>query len=371
MEQIELKTKTMGIEKFGEFLKTHAPNCYIDVPLSHFRGHRVSVDMDNLNHVMMRISTKIEIGETDMANQDPDQVSIHRRAKEMILTKLEVFFQAGITPVCVFDGIPHPLKQHAKQKKAKNKDKLKTRLETARKQLREGDPFIRNPIVLNEYVTCAKQDVKVSREFVHELKDILRSVGFPVLHADDYPNIMTKDAEGLCATLCLQGNDYCVAGYTTDSDFHVYGGNIQITEIEGRSTKDGIVQYAKVRTLEAILQQSGLSFPQFQDFCIMLETDFNPNIPGIGLVKAWARLKKYGSLDQMALYEDVRILNHLQVRQLFNSTIVRLEFDPNFNMDLFRANSRDVFGVHGLHDHTGRIFHYLEEMFRPKFVVIN
>ena len=177
----------------------------------------------------------------------------------------------------------------------------------------------------------------------------------------------------------MKGNDYCYGTFSTDSDYHTYGGNLEITEIYPKySTHEGdrtSVWHAKIRCLESILQQSKLTFDQFRDLCILMGTDFNPNIPNVGPVKSWKAIQKYGSIVAMSQYEDVSILRYPEVVRLFHSSIIKLTMpQPIFDTNKFRENARQIFDINGLKDHTSVIFNLLphftsEQVVTPKQVV--
>lgn len=355
----------MGIENFSDFLKNHAPNCYFEIPLESFRGRRLAIDINNLAFQMMDVAIKQVVDQTNIAEDRPDRNQINNRALDKILERIGVFVRYGITPVCIFDGKPHALKIHAKKKRKSNTDRVRQKLAEAENKLYSADPLFRTQSLINEYVKYYKQNIEVSYDFMDQLRDLLNTIGFPTFNAMEF-GLETNDAEAICAVLCLGGNDYCYAGVTNDSDFHAYGGNIQIIDIYFRIDMiDGIrtsVYYAKVRSLEAILQQSKLSFEQFRDLCILHGTDFNPNIPNIGPVKSWDRIQRYGSILAMSQYEDISPLNYFNVLNIFSSTIVKININPpDINMDLFRANSRNTFSLYGLRDYASIFNSYLNQ----------
>jgi len=350
----------MGIDSFSTFLKKYAPQSYFEIPLESIRGKRVAIDMNNLIYIMMSTSIKEMVSRTNLADSPPDRDLINQKTLDRILFRLEIFLQYGITPVCIFDGKPIPLKQqHAKVKRDKRREQIKTKLTEAEHRLYSTEPLLRNQYLINEYEKYYKQDVDIPYDFIEQLKDIVQTSGFPVLRAEDF-NFKTNDAEALCASLCLTGNNYCFAGMTTDSDFHTYGGNIAITDIELRNRiQDGHriqMHYATIRSLEAILQQTGLSFDSFQDLCILMGTDFNPNIPNIGPVKSWNLIQRGGNIPYISQFMDVSILNHPEVKQVFTSTLKKLDIpDPNFNQKQFREHGRNTFDLYGMRDHASII----------------
>jgi flap endonuclease-1 len=362
----------MGIEYFSNFIKEHAPNCYFEIPLESFRGRRFAIDTNNLTYAMMCVAIKEVLEQTSLTIGPPDRAEIHRLAIDKIIGRLSIYLQYGITPVCVFDGKPHELKNNAKKKN--NREQIKLKLKEAEIKLYSVDTLFRTQILVNEYRKYYKQNTEVSFDFMNQLRDILITVGFPVLSATDF-GFDTRDAEGICATLCLQGNDYCVGTVSTDSDYHAYGGNIQITDVYPKYiTTNGLritSYYARVRSLESILNQSGLRFDQFRDLCILQGTDYNRNIPGVGVKTSWDYITRYGSINAMAKNNiNVSILNYDNVLKIFVSTIVPINIPaPDFDIYRFRQHGRNTFDIYGLRDHASSIADSLDHFSVPNTVL--
>ena len=356
----------MGIKDFGKFIKAHAPNCCFEVPLEFFRGKRLAVDMHGLIFQMMFGAVAEVVERTNVATERPDPNEIERKTLDMILNRLEILMTYGITPVCVFDGKPHSLKQRTQSQRKVNRERNRNKLLEAETNLYSVEPLFRTQPLVNEYKKRYKSHIESRWEFVSSLKDVLSLSGFPVVSSDDLP-LETKDAEGVCAALCMPGNDYCYATISEDSDYHVYGGNIELIEIYAKyTTSDNVrstVHYAKVRCLESILAESGLNFYQFRDLCIMMGTDYNSNIYNVGVVKCWKYISQYGSISGVSTVLDVSILNYSEVAKIYNSPIVRLEPEKLgpliFNESRFRKHSREAFDLYGLRDHTSTILNLL------------
>ena len=341
----------MGVEKFSAWLEAHAPQATTVVKLDMFKGYALAVDMDNLIYKMLKVAQKQVISETDLSQDELDETELNNLTRRMVMAKISELIEHGITPVCVFDGPSHPLKQHKANKNRAAKEKLMSRLEEAKNALRSADPLWRSQKLVDDYAKYLKQATYVSSSFSSDLYHMLSALGIPVLKGGEpcVSHIEAKDAEGLCATLCI--NKYCIAAYTTDSDFHFYGGDTQITDISHGN--------ATVRTLANILQQAQITYNQFVDMCILLGNDFNPNIRGIALVNAWKKLQKYGSIDAMALYEDVSVLNHKAVRALVTSTIQRIQFDPRLIKETFQSEYKEILATHKLSSYGERIMRTL------------
>lgn len=360
----------MGIQYFAQLIKDHCDRCYYEVPLENFRGKSIAIDISNLTFMMMCVATKEVTDSTNLATDRPDRDRINRLALDKIIARLALYIQHGITPVSVFDGVTQ-LKENTKAKRREDKEKVKAKLQEAEARLYSVDPIFRTQMLIDEYAKYYKQVNDVSFDFINELRNVLATVGFPVISAADF-GIETQDAEGICAALCLQGNDYCVATASNDSDYHAYGGNLEMVDIYSRYvTTNGIktmTYYAKVRSLEAILQQSGLTFESFRDLCILMGTDFNPNIKGVGAKRSWDYIVKHRSILNMAYSNiDISALNYPNVIKIFASTIVKVNIPPpDFNVERFREFGRTTFDLYQLRDHASSIADSLNQSFKPQ-----
>jgi len=68
------------------------------------------------------------------------------------------------------------------------------------------------------------------------------------------------------------------------------------------------------------------TYETFIEVCIMLGTDFNPNIKGVGLVKVWNLMKEHGSIDAIGESGvDIKCLNHKEVLLLFSKPRMPLD----------------------------------------------
>lgn len=336
----------MGIDGFTQLLAKYAPNAIQRLPLNAFSNQNVAIDMNHLAYLLMSPSIKDVTYDHDFTVGKPDRSEIERKTICRILDHLTIFLNHQITPVCVFDGYPHQLKRTGNPKKQKSKEQEREKYRQAKQKLYSQETLFRLAPLVNDFVKYYRNHVKVKSEFMKNLREILSSFGFPVYGVEQFGK-MSNDAEGLCAGLCLSGNDYCIAGYTTDSDFHVYGGNIQIKKIEFTDkSQNGIITrtyFAEVRRLDLILQQFSqsagkpISFSAFRDLCILTGSDFNVNIPSKGPVRCWEFIKQFDSIDNLATCQDVSILNHREVQQMFSSFLVKLDIPkPEMNRQIFQ-----------------------------------
>ena len=364
----------MGIEKFSVIVNKHAPESVFEVPLEQFQGYRVAVDMNHLVYRMMDPATKEILARISLAEGKPNRDEIEALALPKILDRLLIMINHGITPVCIMDGYPVDLKKNGNPKKKEQKEKQRAKYQQAKTNLHSAELFFRTTSMMEEFAKQYRANIRVRPAFMDHLKQLLKNLGFPVFGAETF-GLATHDAEAICAMLCLSGNDYCFAGYTTDSDFHVYGGNIQIIDIVYREATVGGVRtrryYAEIRVLENLLEkfaqsaQREFSFDSFQDLCILLGNDFNTNIPQMGEVGSWKTILKYGNIPALSQDRDVSILRYPEVKALFCSTQVQVELDPSqltFNQDQFKANGRNILLMAELGSYFDRILESLPNL---------
>ncbi len=68
--------------------------------------------------------------------------------------------------------------------------------------------------------------------------------------------------------------------------------------------------------VDHIVTGVSMSMASFRDYCILIGTDFNTRIPGIGPVKAGRYIKKYGSVIQMFQSEPNHAYHHLNYNEV-------------------------------------------------------
>lgn len=348
----------MGIKSFTEFLKKYVPNVYFEAPLESLAGKRLAIDMGPLLYSMMSVATCNIVDYTNLLEDKPDSAQINRDAIDKILSRLELYLNHGIIPICVFDGKPHQLKiTKCLTERRSNRDKIKQKMIEAAEKLYSEDILLRDQSYVDQYAKYRKQYIEIDKEFVDQVIEILTMSGFTIIHAENI-DMLTKDAEAVCAALCNPENGYCYAAVSNDSDFHVYGGNIQITDIYAKYTMEGgrrvSKHYIKLRSLDTILKETGLSFDSFQDLCILMGTDFNKNIKGAGPVKCWAWIQKYNNIPNLAHHQDLSSINYTTVKQIYQSAMIKLNFEItelNFNKQMFGEYGRDTFDRYELTEH--------------------
>ena len=339
----------MGIKSFSQLIKKRcSEDASKEIDASFFEGKRIAIDMNQQIYVLMYVASK------DLQGKDYTTEDLEKSTMKRILSRIVDLVNFNVTPVCVFDGNADDAKNREIEKRRQRKEKLSKRIKDARDS--------------NDSSTLeklSKYDFKITREFIQRVINTIRSMGIPVfdLKEEDYG---ISEAEGFCASLCLSGNDYCEAAITTDSDFHVYGGDMAITKMKTVSimTLNGLESRIvfTVRSLDKIMNDLQLDFSEFIDLCILMGTDYNDNIKGIGPVKAYDIIKECRNLEAVEGLNDPRIdmadIDYRNIRDIYNKSITELEILPtrlDIDCETLVSAGVEILSEYGLDQYSHKV----------------
>ena len=209
----------------------------------------------------------------------------------------------GINPIFVFDGKPHSLKKGILEERRLRKDIAQREWEKA---LKERD--------LEKARTKAQQTSKLTKEMVNETKKLLDLMGIAYIEAPG-------EGEAQASYMCMVGDvDYVLS---QDYDSLLFGcprlvRNISITgrrKLPGR--KKWIHIDPELINLKSNLKKLGVTREQLVDIAILIGTDFNEGIKGIGPKKAYKLIKKSTNLETLIKDNRIPLLEYNNVRSIF------------------------------------------------------
>ena len=191
--------------------------------------------------------------------------------------------EAKIRPVYSFDGKPHPLK-------AKTIEERRKRKELAEKEylkaLEEGD--------MAKARSKAQQTSRLTDEMVQQSKELLDALGIPYVQAP-------CEGEAQASYMVKKGDAFAVG--SQDFDCLLLGTPVLVRNLtsSGRRKLPGKEAYAKVYPnqirLEHNLKILGIKQHQLVDMAILIGTDFNDGIKGIGPKRSLNLIKKNGNVE--------------------------------------------------------------------------
>jgi len=191
--------------------------------------------------------------------------------------------EKGIFPVFVFDGEPHPLKKATIAERGARKLEAEESLRSAREEGREEDVRV-----------FAQQTSKLGSEQVVESQKLLELMGVPWVQAP-------SEGEAECAWLCKQGLVHAAA--SQDYDALLFGTPVLLRNltVAGRRKLPRREVYVDVLPeriqLDSNLKRLGLSHHKLVWLALLIGTDFNPGVHGIGPKKGLKLVQENDSIE--------------------------------------------------------------------------
>jgi len=205
----------------------------------------------------------------------------------------------------VFDGLPPQLKQHEIMKRREMREKATQEWQTA---LKAGD-----------YATAFSKAVMTShltQPMIQDSKRLLQLLGIPFVQAP-------SEAEAQTAYMSLKGEVW--AASSKDYDSLLFGAPrlLRYLTISGREflPSKGISRPLEPELIELnkFLSNHAITREQLVDLALLIGTDFNEGLKGIGPKKALSLVKDYGKIENMPseVKEPLEAQNYLEVRRFF------------------------------------------------------
>jgi len=190
-----------------------------------------------------------------------------------------------IRPVFVFDGPPPDLKQAEISRRRQARDQAQKAYEAA---LASGD--------LGAAWSKAVAATRLTQDMVEDAKRLLTYLGIPWIQAP-------SEGEAQAAFLARRGDVWAAA--SKDYDALLFGAPrlLRFLGIGSREFLPSLGRFRRVRPevldLEENLRALGLTREQLIDVAILVGTDFNEGVKGIGPKTAVKLLRKWGSLERI------------------------------------------------------------------------
>ena len=265
-----------------------------EVELEELRGKRVAVDALNFLYQFLAI---IRQRDGEPLKDSRGRITSHLSG---LFYRTANLIEAEIYPIYVFDGKPPELKRRTLEERRVLRERAAEEWERA---LREGR--------LEEARRYAAQAATVEEEVVRDAKRLLELMGLPFVQAP-------SEGEAQAAHLVRKGEAWAVA--SQDFDSLLFGSPVLVRNLAltGRRKLPGKDAYVEVRPevveLERVLSELGLTREQLVDVGILVGTDFNEGVKGIGPKRALELVRKYGSLEGIP---EVEVEDFREIRRIF------------------------------------------------------
>jgi flap endonuclease-1 len=224
--------------------------------------------------------------------------------------------EAKIRPVYAFDGQPHKLKAKTLEERRKRKALAEKEYLEA---LEAGD--------LKKARTKAQQTSRVTEEIIQQSKSLLEALGIPYIQAP-------SEGEAQASYMVKNGDAYAVG--SQDFDCLLVGSPILVRNLtsSGRRKLPGKEAYVQVYPRQIRLKQNlkslGIKHKQLVDMAILIGTDFNDGIKGIGPKKSLNLIKKNGNVENALATlgaKDAPTFDIIkEIRKIFLEPVVTKEY---------------------------------------------
>ena len=269
----------------------------INVELSDLNGRTVAIDAYNTIYQFLSI---IRQPDGYPLTDSKGRVTSHLSG---LLYRTANLIEAGIEPSFIFDGKPHELKFDTLAKRREIREKAEKEWEQA---IKEGDT--------KKAFSKAQQTSRMTPEILASAKELLDLMGLPVI-------IAPSDGEAQGAYMCAKGDVWASASQDFDSLLFGAPRLLRNMTITGRRKVPGKDIYKDVKTeiidSKEFFDELGITREQLVDACILMGTDFNPGISGIGPKKGLKLIKDHGDLEGAMRHLEVDIPGYQEVRDIF------------------------------------------------------
>lgn len=211
--------------------------------------------------------------------------------------------ETGISPAFVFDGEPPKLKAEEITKRREIRDAALHEWKVAKEEGRIEDAR-----------KAAQASSKLTTPMIDESKRLLEAMGVPVIQAP-------SEGEALAAQMARE--DYVWASASQDNDSLLYNcpRMIRNLSISGRRRASRSGSYKTVSPqliqLDLNLKILEITREQLIDIAILVGTDYNDGLSGVGPKTALKLIKKHGTLEEVEKEKGTFDFPYDEIRTIF------------------------------------------------------
>ena len=290
----------MGI-KLGPLLETRP------IKMEELTNQKVAIDGYN---ILYQFLSSIRQADGNLLTDSDGRVTSHLSG---IFFKLSNLVDNGIKPCIIFDGKPPKLKKRLLEERRLRKIKAEIEWEAA---ISAGDTETAR--------TKAQQTTRLDKEMLIDSKKLLDLLGIPWFDAP---------SEGEAQVAYLIESNKVDYGASQDFDTILFGAknfvrNLTLSNRRKLPKQNKWVAVTpEIIDVDLSLSKLGLSREQLVDVSILMGTDFNSGIDGIGPKRGVKLVQECGNAEKALEKLDKKIDNLDEIRELFLNPLVD-DFDP-------------------------------------------
>ena len=253
-----------------------------EISFKELKGRRIAIDAMNALYQFMAI---IRQRDGELLQDSKGRVTSHISG---LFYRTINLLEYGIFPVYVFDGEPPKLKEKTLEKRKEAKEKAISKLKRAKIEGKEEE--------IRKY---AQATVRFTGNMIEESKRLLEYMGIPYVQAP-------SEGEAQASHMTMKGDVWATGSQDFDSLLFGAPRLIRNLTISGRRKLPGKDVYREILPeiifLDECLEKNGITREQLVEIGILVGTDFNEGIKGIGPKKALNMVKN----GEFKNYEEIK-----------------------------------------------------------------
>ena len=273
-----------------------------DVPFAELEGSVVAVDAHNWLYRYLTTTVKWT---SDEKYTTADGVEVANLIG--VVQGLPKFFEHDITPVFVFDGGVTELKDDEVETRREQRERYESELEAAR----EGEADAA------EIATLESRTQRLTATIQETTRELLALLDVPVVEAP-------AEGEAQAAHMARNGD----ADYAGSEDYDALLLGAPRT-LRGLTSKGD----PECMDFERTLAELGLTWEELVDAAILIGTDFNEGIDGVGPKTAVKLIEEHGDLWAALEARGEAIPHADRIRELFLDPAVTDDYDYRTDID--------------------------------------
>ena len=266
-----------------------------DVTFEEIAGSVVAVDAHNWLYRYLTTTVKFTADEVYTTSGGDEVANLVG-----IVQGLPKFFEHDLTPVFVFDGGVTDLKEDEVERRRDEREKAEERLAEARER---GDA-----------VDAARLEARTQRltDVIQETsRELLRRLGVPVVEAP-------AEGEAQASHMARRGDvDYVGS---EDYDTLLFGAPYTLRQLTSKGDPERM-------GLQETLDRHDVTWEQLVDMAILIGTDFNDGVTGIGPKTALKEIREHGDLWGVLDARGETVPDADRIRELFVNPPVTDDYD--------------------------------------------
>jgi flap endonuclease-1 len=279
--------------------------------LSELAGKTLAVDG---NGELYQFLALIRLRDGTPLQHPPGRITSHLVGLFYRTTRL--ISEIDLQLVFVFDGAPPAMKSSEIQRRREVRARYQAEMAEAQAA---GD--------LARAYSKATMTSRLTRDMVAEARQLLGMLGLPVVQAPG-------EGEAQAAFMAARGDVWAAASKDYDS---LLFGTPRLLRFLTLSGKEFLPSKGTFRPIEPeliatdrLLALHGITRAQLIDLAILVGTDFNEGIKGIGPKKALKLVREYGTIESMPEQIQQQVPDFVEVRRIYTEPDTIDRYDMQF-----------------------------------------